>query len=122
MIHRNLKPYARRHHVGDKANNFRDAYRLAYFIMMHGEGRFYVLVQHGVKGIVIGAASSKRGLFENMLGVQCGDLSSSGKAWCRNVHRAADRRTREKRLKRRMRNLRGGAKGNIKLMGCGDES
>lgn len=66
MKRRKFTPYIRRNHAGDRSESLRVALRIAYF---EGAGKpFYVLVQHGVRGLVIAVAADRRELRNTLVG------------------------------------------------------
>jgi len=66
MKRRKFTPYIRRHHSGDRSESLRVAFRIAWFA---DRGKpFYVLVQHGVPGLVMAAATDRSELRNSLVG------------------------------------------------------
>ncbi|ADC73104.1 hypothetical protein TK90_2617 (plasmid) [Thioalkalivibrio sp. K90mix] len=76
--HKKYRPYIRRQHPADRADDFSTALRLALF--QENGWRGWVLVQHGVRGKVVEIARSRGELIHSMVGADEGF-----QAWARRV-------------------------------------
>ncbi|WP_019584151.1 hypothetical protein [Thioalkalivibrio sp. ALE16] len=76
--HKKYRPCIRRQHPADRADDFFTALRLAVF--QENGWRGWVLVQHGVRGKVVGIARSRGELIHSMVGPD-----ESFRAWARRV-------------------------------------
>ncbi|WP_028492741.1 hypothetical protein [Thioalkalivibrio sp. ALE19] len=64
--HKRYRPYIRRQHPSDRADDFSTAMRLALYLNQGWKG--WVLVQHGVRGKVLAIAGTQEELVRSVIG------------------------------------------------------